>query len=118
MMSRMPDLSVYPGAVVVRLEVRARTLRGVKTLFGLKSPTRTTPVATPNGLLHHDTRTFVGFHAPRVIMRWYWRDAASLDSWAKDTRHGQWWVDLMKTMPAIAIRIETRHTGPGAQSRR
>lgn len=106
-MSHVPDPSTHPNAVVVQLELSACSLRGLRTLLGFKFAACPTKAAKPDGLLHHDKRAVVGFSAPRLTLRWYWRDTASLDAWARDERHRQWWVHLVTNAPGTAIRLET-----------
>ena len=46
--------------------------------------------ARPDGLLLHENLVFSLF-PPHVGMRQYWRDFASLESWARSEPHREWW---------------------------
>ena len=87
---RTVDLSGYPDLVVIYLGMRVNALAGVKTVLGFGPKIAKSVEARPEGLLLHENLLFSLF-PPHVGMRQYWRDFASLESWARSEPHREWW---------------------------
>lgn len=87
---RTVDLSGFPDLVVIYLGMRVNTLTGFKTVFGFGPKIAKSVEAKPDGLLLHENLIFSLF-PPHAGMRQYWRDFASLESWARSEPHREWW---------------------------
>jgi len=92
---RTVDLSGYPNLVVIYLGMRVNTLTGLKTLFGFGPEIAKSVEAKPDGLLLHENLLFSLF-PPHVGMRQYWRNFASLESWARSDPHRVWWQKFLQ----------------------
>jgi len=92
---RTVDLSGYPDLVVVYLGMRVNALAGLKTVLGFGPQIAKSVEARPDGLLLHESVVYSLF-PPHVGMRQYWRDFASLESWARSEPHRSWWQRFLK----------------------
>lgn len=87
---RSPDLSRYPELVVIYLGMKAKSLRGVKTMLSFGPQIQKSVAAQPDGLLRHENILF-SLTPPHAGMRQYWRDFESLEKWSRTGLHKQWW---------------------------
>lgn len=87
---RTVDLNAYPDLVVIYLGMQLRMLAGVRRLFGLGPQIARAGKARPEGLLHYENNIIFGFFPLHVGMRWYWKDLASMERWARSDAHQQW----------------------------
>jgi fumigallin biosynthesis monooxygenase-like protein len=92
---RTVDLSGYPDLVVIYLGMRVNTLVGIKTLFSFGPKIADSVSAQPDGLLLHENIVFSLF-PPHTGMRQYWRDFASLGSWARSEPHRVCWQQFLR----------------------
>ena len=92
---RTVDLSSYPDLVVIYLGMRVNALQGVKTMLGFGPRIAESVEARPDGLLLHENIVF-SLIPPHVGMRQYWRDFASLESWARSDPHRMWWQQFLR----------------------
>jgi len=92
---RTVDLSGYPDLIVIYLGMRVNTLAGLKTLLGFGPKIAGSVEAHPDGLLLHENILFSLF-PPHAGMRQYWRDFASLESWARSEPHRVWWQQFLR----------------------
>ena len=92
---RTPDLSEFPDLVVIYLGMKARSLRGIKTLLSFGPKIQKSVAEKPDGLLLHENMVFSLFplHAG---MRQYWRDFESLERWSRTGTHKQWWQKFLR----------------------
>jgi hypothetical protein len=84
------DLSGFPDLVVIYLGMKAKSLRGVKTLLRIKPQIQESVAARPDGLLLHEDIIF-SLAPPHFGMRQYWRDFDALEAWARSGIHSGWW---------------------------
>ena len=84
------DLSGLPDLVVIYLGMKAKSLRGVKTLLTIKPQIDRSVSARPDGLLLHEDLIY-SLMPPHFGMRQYWRDFESLEAWARSGIHAGWW---------------------------
>ena len=103
---RTVDLSGFPDLVVVYLGMRVNALAGVKTLMGFGPKIAKSVQARPEGLLLHENVVFSLF-PPHVGMRQYWRDFASLETWARSEPHRTWWQQFLKNSGGTGFWHET-----------
>lgn len=90
------DLSAYPDLVVIYLGIRVHSLRGLKTVAVLGPGIKAAVAAKPDGLLLHENLTF-SLWPVNVVMRQYWRDFESLETWSRSTMpHQKWWKDFLR----------------------
>jgi fumigallin biosynthesis monooxygenase-like protein len=92
---RTVDLSGYPNLVVIYLGMRVNVLTGLKTLVGFGPKIAKSVEAQPDGLLLHEDLIF-SLLPPHLGMRQYWRDFASLESWARSEPHRVWWQQFLR----------------------
>jgi hypothetical protein len=92
---RTVDLSTFPDLVVIYLGMRVNAWVGLKTLFGFGPKIAQSIEARPDGLLLHENLLFSIF-PPHLGMRQYWRDFASLESWARSEPHRAWWQQFLR----------------------
>jgi hypothetical protein len=92
---RTVDLSGFPDLVVVYLGLRVNTLTGLKTVAGFGPKIADSVAARPDGLLLHESLVY-SLVPPHVGMRQYWRDFASLESWARSAPHRDWWRQSLR----------------------
>ena len=100
------DLSPFPDLVVIYLGMRVNSVRGLLTLLKMGPKINASVAAKPDGLLLHEPLIFSLFplHAG---MRQYWRDFESLETWARNLPHQQWWVDFMRDSGGTGFWHET-----------
>jgi len=90
------DLSAYPDLVVIYLGMRVNSLRGLKTLLRLGPGIKAAVAAKPDGLLLHEDLIF-SLWPIHALMRQYWRDFESLETWARSTMpHQEWWKEFLR----------------------
>jgi len=87
---RTVDLSGYPDIVVIYLGMRARSLAGMKTLLGLGPQIEKAGAGRPDGLLHYENNIIFSLFPLHLGMRWYWRDFAAMERWARSEPHQRW----------------------------
>ena len=109
------DLSGYPDLVVIYLGMRANSLRGLKTLFGLGPQIKKSVAAGPDGLLLHEN-IFFSFFPPHFGMRQYWRDFESLERWTRELPHQAWWRDFHRDPGGTSFWHETYAIGGGFEA--
>jgi hypothetical protein len=103
---RVVDLSSYPDLVVMYLGMRVNAFTGIKTLVGF-GPKITNSVTTqPKGLLLHEVMIFSLF-PPHVVIRQYWRDFESVETWARSEPHRAWWKQFLRDSGGTAFWHET-----------
>lgn len=101
------DLSAYPDLVVIYLGMRVNSLRGLKTLLRLGPGIKTAVAAKPEGLLLHEDLIF-SLWPIHALMRQYWRDFESLETWARSTMpHQKWWKDFLRDPGGTGFWHET-----------
>ena len=101
------DLSAYPDLVVVYLGMPVRTLRGIKTLFGLGPQIQKAGETMPDGLLHFENNIIYSLIPLHLGMRWYWRDFDSLETWSRSEPHRVWWGNFLKDTVGTGFWHET-----------
>ncbi len=109
------DLSGYPDLVVIYLGMRVRSGRGMRTLARYGPRIRESAAAEPDGLLRHENVVW-GMFPPHFGMRQYWRDFDSLERWARNDPHAQWWRDLLNDMGGTGFWHETYFMRGGMES--
>lgn len=109
------DLGQYPDLVVIYLGMRARSPRGMATLFRYGPRIQKSAAAKPDGLLRHEMVTW-GLIPPHLGMRQYWRDFDSLEKWARTDPHAVWWRDLLADMGGTGFWHETYFARGGMES--
>ncbi len=92
---RSVDLSAFPDLVVIYLGMRVRTLTGIKTLIGLGPQIEKAGAGRPD------------VFPPHVGMRWYWRDFASMERWARSEPHRIWWQNFLRSSGGTGFWHET-----------
>lgn len=109
------DLSGYPDLVVIYLGMRAKGLRGVRTLMSYGPKITRSANAAPDGLLLHQFLLF-GLFPLHLGMRQYWRDFAALERWARSEPHREWWQALLRDAGETGFWHETYFMGGGMES--
>ena len=104
------DLSEYPDLVVIYLGMRAKSLRGLKTLISFGPKIKKSVDAGPDGLLLHENLAFSMF-PPHAGMRQYWRDFGSLERWARTGEHAEWWKGFLADRGGAGFWHETYFRG-------
>jgi hypothetical protein len=92
---RTVDLSSYPNLVVIYLGMRVRALPGLRRMFGLGPQIVRAGAAHPEGLLHYENNIIFSIFPLHLGMRWYWKDLASMEQWARSEAHQQWWQQFL-----------------------
>ncbi len=113
---RVPDFSGYPDLVVMYLGMRVRSLTGIRTVVSFGTPIDRAGAARPDGLLHHENRIVFALFPLHVGMRWYWRDMASLEAWARTDPHRGWWRAFQQDARGVSIWHETYHMRGGMEA--
>jgi hypothetical protein len=101
------DLSAYPDLVVIYLGMRVRTLAGVRRLLGLGPQIEKAGGARPDGLLHFENNIIFGLFPLHLGMRWYWKDFASMERWARSEPHRRWWQEFLRSSGGTGFWHET-----------
>src|SRR5215207_9904221 len=101
------DLSAYPDLVVIYLGMRVRALPGVKTLLGFGPQIDRAGASRPEGLLHYEDNIIFSFFPLHVGMRWYWRDLAAMEQWARSEPHRVWWQQFLSDSGSTGFWHET-----------
>ena len=104
---RTVDLGAYPDLVVIYLGMRVRTLAGVKTLLGLGPQIDKAGAGRPDGLLHYENNIIFSLFPLHIGMRWYWRDFASMERWARSEPHRRWWQEFLRSSGGTGFWHET-----------
>lgn len=104
---RTVDLSAYPDLVVIYLGMRVRTLAGIKTLLGLGPQIEKAGAGRPEGLLHYENNIIFSLLPLHLGMRWYWKDFASMERWARSEPHRVWWQDFLRSSGGTGFWHET-----------
>jgi Domain of unknown function (DUF4188) len=100
------DLSIYPDLVVIYLGMRVNRLRGIGTLLKFGPRISAAVAARPDGLLLHEFM-FYSLFPPHAGMRQYWRDFASLETWARSLPHQEWWAGFVRDSGGTGFWHET-----------
>ena len=103
---RVVDLSSYPDLVVMYLGMRVNAITGIKTLVGFGPKITNSVTAQPKGLLLHEVMIFSLF-PPHVVIRQYWRDFESVETWARSEPHRAWWKQFLRDSGGTAFWHET-----------
>jgi hypothetical protein len=111
-----PDFSEFPDLVVMMLGMHVRTWFGLRTLIGFRKPIELAGAAKPEGLLHYENNIIFSLSPMHVGMRWYWRDIASLEAWAKSEPHRTWWRNFLKDSGGTGFWHETYHMRGGMEA--
>ena len=82
----------------------------------LGKPIELAGAAKPEGLLHYENNLIFSLYPMHVGMRWYWRDLASLEAWAKSEPHRTWWRDFLKDSGGTGFWHETYHMRGGMEA--
>ena len=103
---RAVDFEAYPDLVVIYLGMRVYNLRGLRTLLSFGPRISQAVADKPDGLLLHENLLYslLPLHAG---MRQYWRDFASLETWARSLPHHKWWQDLLRDPGGTGFWHET-----------
>lgn len=99
---RTADLSGFPDLVVIYLGMRVNALVGLKTVCGFGPKISNSVAAKPDGLLLHENIVF-SLLPPHIGMRQYWRDFASLESWARSEPHRVWWQEFLRNSGGVGF---------------
>jgi hypothetical protein len=113
---RAPDFSGFPDLVIMMLGMHVRTWFGIRTLIGFRKPIELAGAARPEGLLHYENNILFSLSPMHVGMRWYWRDMASLEAWAKSEPHRTWWRNFLKDSGGTGFWHETYHMRGGMEA--
>src|SRR5919107_3252159 len=84
------NLDDFPDLVVIYLGMKAKSLRGLKSLVNIRPQIQRSVADRPDGLLLHEDIIF-SLAPPHFGMRQYWRDFDSLEAWARSGMHSGWW---------------------------
>jgi hypothetical protein len=104
---RTVDLSAYPDLVVIYLGMRVRTLPGVKRLLGLAPQIEKAGAGRPDGLLHYENNIIFRLFPLHLGMRWYWKDFACMERWARSEPHRLWWQEFLRSSGGTGFWHET-----------
>ena len=104
---RSVDLSAFPDLVVIYLGMRVRTLGGIKMLLGLGPQIDKAGAGRPEGLLHFENNIIFSLFPLHLGMRWYWKDFASMERWARSEPHRIWWQNFLRNSGGTGFWHET-----------
>lgn len=110
------DLSAYPDLVVIYLGMRVRALRGVKTVLGFGPQIDRAGAGRPEGLLHYENNIIFSLVPLHVGMRWYWRDFAAMERWARSEPHRAWWQAFLRDSGGTGFWHETYFMRGGVEA--
>ena len=102
------DLSGHPDLVVIYLGMKVRTLAGIKTLIGFGPQIDRAGAGRPEGLLHFENGIIFGLFPLNIGMRWYWKDFAAMESWARSEPHRAWWRQFLRDSGESNLEIRDR----------
>jgi hypothetical protein len=100
------DLSGFPDLVVIYLGMRARSLRGLRTLLRLGPQIARSAAERPDGLLLHEDLIY-SLVPPHLGMRQYWRDFDSMERWTRTLPHKRWWQEFLRDPGGTGFWHET-----------
>jgi hypothetical protein len=100
------DLSPYPNLVMIQLGMRVNALTGLRTLFGIGPKIVASAEAKPEGLLSHEIFLY-SLAPPHALIRQYWRDFESLESWSRSEPHRTWWKNFLGNTGGTGFWHET-----------
>ncbi len=109
------DLSGYPELAVIYVGMRVNSLRGLKTLLSVLPEVSRSVADRPDGLLHSEGLYF-SLLPPHVVMRQYWRDYDSLETWARSLPHRKWWQDYIRDRGGTSVWNEVYLRKGGMES--
>lgn len=96
------DLSDHPDLVIIRVGMRAESVKGFLKLmkYGYQiiesvNATDDSDSLTPEGLLHHEESIFSLF-PPHLVIRQYWHNFDSLEEWTRSSPHRELWQELIE----------------------
>jgi len=104
---RTVDLTAFPDLVVIYLGMKVRTLAGIKTLIGFGPQIDKAGAGRPEGLLHFENGIIFGLFPLNIGMRWYWKDFAAMESWARSEPHRAWWRQFLRDSGGTGFWHET-----------
>ncbi|GAA5198286.1 hypothetical protein GCM10023322_71310 [Rugosimonospora acidiphila] len=108
------DLSAHPDLVVIYLGIRVNRLYGLRTLIGHRPQIGESATYQPDGLLLHESLLWLLF--PCTSARQYWRDHASLLTWARSEPHRQWWLNFLRDCGGTGFWHETDLISDGMEA--
>ena len=100
------ELSAYPQLVVIYLGMRVNRWTGLKTLFGFGPQISKSVDDRPAGLLAHEFMLYSLFPM-HLMMRQYWRDLETLQSWTRSEPHRVWWKTFLRDSGGTGFWHET-----------
>jgi hypothetical protein len=109
------DLEKYPDLVMILLGMRVNAATGLKTLIGFGPRIASSVKDLPDGLLSHEAFLWSLFPVHAGI-RQYWRDFASLETWARSTPHREWWQAFLRDSKGTGFWHETYFMGGGVEA--
>jgi hypothetical protein len=104
---RTVDLGAYPDLIVVYLGMRVRTFAGIRTLLGFGPRIDRAGLSHPEGLLHYENNIIFSLFPLHIGMRWYWKNFASMEQWARSDPHRQWWQQFLRDSGGTGFWHET-----------
>jgi hypothetical protein len=57
--------------------------------------------------LHYENNIIFSLFPLHVGMRWYWKDFASMERWARSEPHQQWWREFLRSSGGTGFWHET-----------
>jgi len=103
---RTIDLSDYTDLVVIYLGMRVKTFKGLGRFLSLGPKISRSVAEKPDGLLLHENLLY-SLVPLNAGMRQYWRDFASLESWARSLPHQAWWQEFLRDSGGTGFWHET-----------
>jgi len=103
---RTIDLSDYTDLVVIYLGMRVKTIKGLGRFLSLGPKISRSVAEKPDGLLLHENLLY-SLVPLNAGMRQYWRDFASLESWARSLPHQAWWQEFLRDSGGTGFWHET-----------
>jgi hypothetical protein len=109
------DLWGFPDLVIIQLGMRVNALTGLRTLFGLGPKISASAEAKPDGLLSHEIFVY-SLAPPHLLIRQYWRDFESLESWSRSEPHRAWWKNFLGNTGGTGFWHETYSMRGGVEA--
>jgi hypothetical protein len=109
------DLSHYPDLVVIYLGMRVNALAGIRTLFGMGPKIEASANAKPEGLLSHEAFLY-SLVPPHLMLRQYWRDFETLETWTRSEPHRAWWKNFLGNSGGTGFWHETYSMKGGVEA--